>query len=262
MTLDNIFKSYQPVASYQHIKKEQPEIPQPQRQKIISDDSKQRLSEFNIFKENNPESEVVTSKEEKNWNKYSKLIKEQQQKDGIFACNFLQSKLGITAEQAAGIVGVMISESALNPQAYNKTEKEEGDYGAGICQWTHKDTKARIKKCLQKITNTDKGEIENYSLEEQLQAFCLDLQNHSKIFAKLKSAETVEEAADIMTRGIENGGMTGRLVSIEWFNEGYAKNHRNQSGTAYENAMMNTDPKFNIGRVINARGIYNLIKNA
>lgn len=198
------------------------------------------------------------------WEDYSRLLPAAVKAKAKKARDFFMKRLSLTKEQASGITGVLISETNLNPASYNKNEKENKSYyGAGIGSWTFSKTKDRIKGLLSTISGKDKGEIENYSLDEQLEAYAQDLEGHPAIFKLLKKAVTVDDAADIVTRGIENGGMSGKLVTKEWFDKGYhwtkgSDAEGNPYTNHYEAAMYNVNPKYAIGRIISSRLTYSL----
>lgn len=198
------------------------------------------------------------------WKLYNNLLPSDIKNKAKKARNFFMKRLSLSREQASGIVGVLISETKLDPTSFNKSEKKSKNYyGAGIGSWTSPTIKSRIKTLLEDISGTNKGEIEDYTLDEQLEAYARDLENHPNIYNLLKKSETVDDAADIVTRGIENGGMSGKLVSKKWFDKGYhwikgKDSEGNDYTNHYEAAMYNVDPKYAIGRAISSRIVYNL----
>lgn len=144
------------------------------------------------------------------------------------AIDYFVEKLGISVDQAAGIIGVLYEESKLNPQAVNKAErdgtaKDRGikhlptGYGAGLAQWTNPSPadhrKTDILKHLQEATGRKLNAIEDYSLDEQLEAIAWELMiKRPQTLALLQQQKDTTAATDIMLRGYENGG-NGRLAS-------------------------------------------------
>lgn len=74
--------------------------------------------------------------------------------------------------QAAAIAGVCAKESSINPKSVNKTEQrgegtaytKNGGYGAGICQWTGRDTK---QNCLDTAGAPAGTKVEELSMDQQ-----------------------------------------------------------------------------------------------
>lgn len=208
-----------------------------------------------------------------NYGKYAKYLQSGSLERGIHGSQYLMKRLGLTKEQAAGVTGVMIAENGIDPTSYCKGEKDgslkrkglssagPADYGAGIGSWTFAQTKNTIKEILKQVAGKDKGEIENYSLDEQLEAYCRHLESKPKILNVLKSAKSVEDAADVVARGIEMGGMTGNLISKEWFsgpklfNSGRGRDENGNVVNGYDQLMYNVNPQIGIGRIIAARGV-------
>ena len=98
---------------------------------------------------------------------------------------------GWTAEQAAGIVSNLKSESSLNPNA-------QGDNGRayGIAQW-HPDRQKQFEKVYGKP-------IQGSSVNEQLEFVDWELKNtESKAGDKLKQAKTAKEAGSIVSKEYE-----------------------------------------------------------
>lgn len=143
-------------------------------------------------------------------------------------------KLGLTKEQAAGVTGVLMHESGLNPKIYNESERNAGKkgYGIGIAQWSN-ERKAQFEK--------DTGKkIEDSSLQEQLDYIVMELQERRRAALRaIKNSNSIEEATDAFLRGYENGGENA-LASPEQINSvpGYAGEFIN-GRTPYENMMIN-----------------------
>ena len=130
--------------------------------------------------------------------------------------------LGLTPDQAAGIVGVLSAESKLIPSIVNKAEKhgtarDRGikflpkGYGAGIAQWTNPTSKDTRKDQILNFINKNFGKrynnIEDANLYEQLSAVQHDLEvNRPRTLDMLRNAKGLNDATDIILRGYENGG--------------------------------------------------------
>ena len=110
------------------------------------------------------------------------------------ASKYLQQKLGLTKEQAAGLIGVWQAESLFNVNAENKEEKsgknksvKSNQYGIGIGQWTgsrHDD--------FTKYVNDHGGKAD---LKTQLDFAIDEIQTKYKDFLNnLRTAKTVEDA--------------------------------------------------------------------
>jgi len=74
-----------------------------------------------------------------------KITKQQSLDNGKKVISLLTQRLNLTAQQAAGIAGVIMSESRLNPANFNRAEKagklksskaNGPGYGAGLLQWS------------------------------------------------------------------------------------------------------------------------------
>ena len=119
-----------------------------------------------------------------------------------FIINTLMQRLSLTKEQAAGIAGVMMSESGLKPSAFNKNEKagklpassaNGKGYGAGLIQWSG----TRKNRALQLINKT--GNIESLSLEDQLEIVCRELEGpYRSTLNGIRASKTPSEAAATM----------------------------------------------------------------
>lgn len=146
----------------------------------------------------------------------------QSKANGLKVIESLMSLLGLTKEQAAGIAGVLTSESGVNPNIVNKGEKlgtyksssanNEGtpygtkhspwSYGAGICQWTFCDRKENVimgglnvtrERAKEIIIN---GGIESLSLDDQIKMLAYELKTTYKATLEgIKKCKKPEESA-------------------------------------------------------------------
>lgn len=129
--------------------------------------------------------------------------------------NYFLNK-GLTTEQASGIIGNLIAESNLDPAAINKAEKKKGykGYGRGIAQWSN----ARVDQ----FRNIMGKDVENASLTEQLDFVWYELNRRKALLSKLKNSKTVQESADLILRGYENGSESA-LVTPEQMQKTYSR---------------------------------------
>lgn len=143
------------------------------------------------------------------------------------AMDYFMEQLGLSVEQAAGIIGVLYEESKLDPHNYNRAEKSntmEGSaangagYGAGLAQWSNA-RKPYILDHLREQTGKALEKIEDYGFEEQLEAIVWEMQTKYNLnLEMLRQQPDSTAAADIMFRGFENGG-NGRLASKEFMDK-------------------------------------------
>jgi murein DD-endopeptidase MepM/ murein hydrolase activator NlpD len=111
------------------------------------------------------------------------------------AMNFFIDK-GWTKEQSAGIVGNLIQESNLNPEAYNKKENAQG-----IAQWRG----VRIQKFEEKYGKS----VRSASLREQLEYVNWELNNTEKNAGnELRKTTTTSQAASVVDRLYERSAGT------------------------------------------------------
>lgn len=160
---------------------------------IVSDNT-------NIFNINNTEEHKVNQSTLEN-TKVS--IKGDQKKTGDYIINSLMNRLKLTREQAAGITGVMMSESGLNPSAYNKREKagiykgssaNGAGYGAGTLQWSNK-RKDTALKLIGKVGTP----IESLSLDDQIEMLSRELEGpYKNTLLGIKASKSASEAAATM----------------------------------------------------------------
>jgi hypothetical protein len=109
--------------------------------------------------------------------------------------DFFISK-GWTKEQAAGIVGNLIQESNLNPEAYNKKENAQG-----IAQW-------RMDR-IQRFEQMHGKSIRSASLREQLEYVNWELNNtEKKAGSELRKTTTTAQAAAVVDRLYERSAGT------------------------------------------------------
>lgn len=149
--------------------------------------------------------------------------------------NFLRTELGLSAEQSAGVLGVLYSESRLDPSIVRK-----GGTDTGLAQWVGP-RKAKFKELFGK-------ELKDSTIYEQLEFIKYELNHTHQILDKLRQSETPEKAAEIWFAGYENGGGGGTLVSRERIQKAYQKHYPDKSDIY---TWMMTD------RAKNARKIYN-----
>lgn len=123
--------------------------------------------------------EKETKKEEPIYNDFKQTIHIEPKNDAQKAVNFFMKK-GLSRESASGLVGNLIRESRLQPNAINKYSK-----AYGIAQWLGD----RKTKLFAKYGN-------NPTFEQQLQYVWDELNTtHTKGLQKLKESKTTEEAA-------------------------------------------------------------------
>ena len=123
--------------------------------------------------------EKETKKEEPIYNDFKHPMYIEPKNDAQKAVNFFMKK-GLSRESASGLVGNLIRESRLQPNAINKYSK-----AYGIAQWLGD----RKTKLFAKYGN-------NPTFEQQLQYVWDELNTtHTKGLQKLKESKTTEEAA-------------------------------------------------------------------
>ena len=111
------------------------------------------------------------------------------------AMKFFISK-GWTPEQSAGIVGNLVQESNLNPEAYNKRENAQG-----IAQWRFE----RIKR----FETMHGKSIRSASLQEQLEYVNWELNNTEKTAGnELRKTTTAPQAAAVIDKLYERSAGT------------------------------------------------------
>ena len=118
-----------------------------------------------------------------------------------FAVDYIQKK-GYTPEQAAGIVGNIVTESALNPGAFNS---EGGGSGAfGLAQWRGD----RQRRLIAKYG-------ENPSFGQQLDYILDELSSSEKLAGEdLQRRNTAEAAADSIRRNFERPGSRDLIKTL------------------------------------------------
>lgn len=161
-----------------------------------------KLAEKEEIPEEEPEIERPRIKS-KAGNKYSRMVTYARNKTPLdTVMNFFINK-GLTPEQASGFAGNFLAESDLNAAAINQAEKKKGykGYGRGIAQWSNE----RIQQFKEFIGKN----IEDASLEEQLEFVWYEVQQRPELLSQLSKAITSEEAADLVYRGYENGSTAG-----------------------------------------------------
>lgn len=120
------------------------------------------------------------------------------------AFNYLRSK-GLTPEQAAGIVGNLIQESGVNPNATNPKSKN-----TGIAQWDPVDRWGNFVngKTYNGIEWKGVGQSGARSLENQLRFLWWEMESGAggMSLQSIKSARTLEEATEIFLVKYERPG--------------------------------------------------------
>ena len=158
---------------------------------------------------------------------------------------YLMSR-GMTREQAAGVLGVFLAESGLDPAA---KAKMKGDNGVGIAQWTRNrqgDRQKTFWNIYGKLFGDASqygGDITKVPFKRQLDVF---LAERPTITQAIMNASGTREATEIMERGYENGGGTygnmasdaqiNRIYGDRWGN-GYERQMRTRLG--YAQAVLN-----------------------
>lgn len=140
-----------------------------------------------------------------------------------YVMNFLQSS-GFTAEQAAGMTGVLIAESNLDPTAVNKMEEKKFGFhkaGKGIAQWSNSRNDDFIN-WYKANYGKDKVYPNQASLEAQLKFMLFEMAGRTAFMDAMKQVNHPDQAADIMLRGYENGG-PNKLASKADIDKTYAK---------------------------------------
>ena len=117
------------------------------------------------------------------------------------AMDFFMSKLGLTKDQAAGIVANLIQESTLNPEA-------ENNGAIGIAQWSGSRQEEVLDLYNTEHPNNTYSSILDAPLEAQLEMVSLELTKGNKktFFKNYKNNEYNTTYADAVLRGYEFGG--------------------------------------------------------
>lgn len=181
-----------------------------------------KSEEVNDVTDEKPKSQSKQS----NDSKYSRMEKYVANKNPLnTVMNFFINK-GLTPIQASGFAGNFLAESELNPKAFNQDEKKKGyrGYGRGIAQWSNE----RVQQFKEFIGK----DIEDASLEEQLEFVWHEVQQRPKLLSQLSKAITSEEAADLVYRGYENGS-TAELSTPEQLSKIYGDAWKKLNYRAY-----------------------------
>ena len=137
------------------------------------------LDQIPFLRTNIESKKEETKKEEPVYNDFKQTMHIEPKNDAQKAVNFFMKK-GLSRESASGLVGNLIRESRLQPNAINKYSK-----AYGIAQWLGD----RKTKLFAKYGN-------NPTFEQQLQYVWDELNTtHTKGLQKLKESKTTEEAA-------------------------------------------------------------------
>lgn len=162
----------------------------------------------------------------------SKEVKGNSLANGKYVINALMSRLKLSKEQAAGIAGVMMSESAINPAAYNKSEKSGKlkassangpGYGAGIIQWSNARKRAALR-----LIGKEGANIEDLSMDDQIEMLARELEGPYKAtLSGIRSSKTASEAAATMychnVGGFSSSINPATKQEIEQMNKRYSK---------------------------------------
>ncbi len=137
----------------------------------------------------------------------SKPLSKNTQERMVRAMNYLMQQAGMSSTAAAGVVGVFMAESGLEPGKYNESERElygELGGGRGLAQWTNvgkKNGTGRRRDAYEAFLNG-----RTPTLELDLDFFLEEVQSRPKVLAVLNNPNsTIEDTVDAMHRGYENG---------------------------------------------------------
>ena len=112
--------------------------------------------------------------------------------------NEFLTEMGFTKEQVAGIMGNMMQESSMNPNAVNNSGGGRGAHG--LCQW-----RGPRLTALEKLAESQGKSI--YDLDVQLEFLKQELlSTHKKAYKALKNSTTVEEASLAWSSEFERAG--------------------------------------------------------
>jgi hypothetical protein len=166
---------------------------------------------------------------------------------GANAARFFMQRLGLTAEQAAGLAGNLQVESGFNPRAWNK-----GENAQGIAQW-------RGDRLTNFRNSMGVGALQA-SLDQQLEFVARELEGRfSAVLRKLKNAGSVDEAATLIDRKYEiSAGLhTNRRITAgkNFLGEDLTRAIDNSVlpatlQTVAENTQQNVEATENVGEVI------------
>lgn len=159
-------------------------------------------------------------------------IKGNSLENGKRVISALMSRLNLSKEQAAGIAGVMMSESGINPASYNKAEKSGklkgssangAGYGAGMLQWSNSRKRAALR-----LIGKEGSNIEDLSLEDQIEMLARELEGpYKSTLAGIRSSRNASEAAATMychnVGGFSSSINPATKQEIEQMNKRYSK---------------------------------------
>lgn len=200
-----------------------------------------------IINNNNPEQPIHTTQQEQPINNNIEV-----RQDKIFnnsVINSIMQRLQLTPEQAAGIAGVIMSESGLNPKSYNKAEKSGNlkgssangkGYGAGLLQWS----KGRKNQAL-RLIGKENYKIEDLSLEDQLEIIARELEGpYKNTLEGIRKCKTASEAAATMychnVGSFSNSNLPASQQEIDKVNKMYSK----FTGNNPDNLIVNRGIKY------------------
>lgn len=159
-------------------------------------------------------------------------IKGNSLENGKRVISTLMSRLNLSKEQAAGIAGVMMSESGINPASYNKAERSGklkgssangAGYGAGMLQWSNNRKRAALR-----LIGKEGSNIEDLSLEDQIEMLARELEGpYKSTLAGIRSSRNASEAAATMychnVGGFSSSINPATKQEIEQMNKRYSK---------------------------------------
>ena len=182
-----------------------------------------------IMEETKPE--VITQQEEP-VKKSRKISSTQALQNGKVVIDTLMTRLNLTKDQAAGVAGVMMAESGLNPAAYNKQEKagklkasraNGAGYGGGILQWSMDRKRTTLASIGKEGYN-----IEDLSLEDQLEMLIKEFEGpYKNTLEGIKNSTTASQAAATFychnVAGFSSSKAPATQDEIDKVNKRYAK---------------------------------------
>lgn len=257
---NNIFSIFQPVVKDQRVILESPL----EEQDVTSWASRKITGDFgldipiskNKFSESTEPEEVIVQDENNStitnepvYN--SKTITRQKALDnGRKVISLLMQRLKLTKQQAAGIAGVLMSESGLNPSSVNKAEKagklkssraNGAGYGAGLLQWSN-DRKSRALSLIGK-----NSPIETLSLEDQIEMLAKELEGpYRNTLEGIRKSNSASIAAATMychnTGGFSTSSLPATQNEISTMNKKYSKfgnPHVVNTGMDYAEQLLN-----------------------
>lgn len=207
-----------------------PVVVQPQQEK---EENKMIDDRGNYYSQ---ELDLEEDSKKKSTKKTNLITKQQVLANGSKVINSLIDRLGMTREQAAGVAGVIMAESGLNPASYNKAEKagtlkgskaNGAGYGAGMLQWS-----MGRKDAVLKLIGKNKP-IEELSIDDQIDMLIGELQGpYKNTLEGILQCKTPSEAAATMychnVGGLSSSRLPATQAEIDAMNKRYSKFAKNQ----------------------------------